>query len=54
MFLKTSTLNAPWTIVEANDKAFARVKVLQTLVDLLDKGLHKPVQESDKKPRKHK
>ena len=39
MFLKTSTLYAPWTIVEANDKAYARVKVLRTLVDLLDKGL---------------
>lgn len=33
MLLKTSTLFAPWTVVEANDKYFARVKVLRTVVD---------------------
>lgn len=35
MLLKTSTLTAPWTIVEGNDKYFARLKILRTLVDLL-------------------
>ena len=35
MLLKTSTITAPWTIVEGNDKWHARVKVLQTLVDKL-------------------
>jgi len=39
MLLKTSTLPAPWTVVEANDKYFARVKVLQTLVDAAAHGL---------------
>ncbi len=31
MILKTSTHRAPWTIVEANDKLFARVKVLRAV-----------------------
>ena len=32
MFDRTSTAEAPWTIVEADDKNFARVKVLETIV----------------------
>ena len=39
MILKTSTLYAPWTIVEANDKYFARVKVLETVVNELKQQL---------------
>ncbi len=35
MLVKTSTLKAPWTLVEGNDKRYARVKVMKTLVDLL-------------------
>ena len=35
----TDTGYAPWTIVEGNDKFFARVKVLRTVVDALKKGL---------------
>ncbi|MDX9992240.1 MAG: hypothetical protein RBS68_09345 [Anaerolineales bacterium] len=35
MVLKTSTPNAPWTLVEANDKLFARIKVLQTVAEKL-------------------
>ena len=35
MVLKTSTLTAPWTIVEGNDKNYARIKTLRTLVDTL-------------------
>ncbi len=31
----TSTVHAPWTLVEANDKNFARVKVLRTIVEAL-------------------
>ncbi|MFZ0791754.1 MAG: polyphosphate:AMP phosphotransferase, partial [Chromatiaceae bacterium] len=33
---RTSTSIAPWTLVEANDKYFARVKVLRTICDALD------------------
>ncbi len=43
MLLKTGTRTAPWTLVEGNDKHWARVKILSTLVDLLSKELgHKP------------
>jgi polyphosphate kinase 2 (PPK2 family) len=31
MLLKTSTPRAPWTVVEGNDKPYARVKVLRTV-----------------------
>ncbi len=40
MLLKTSTVSAPWTIVEGNSKGYARVKVLKTLVDRLSRELH--------------
>jgi len=33
MLLRTSTTYAPWVIVEANDKPFARLKVLETVID---------------------
>jgi polyphosphate kinase 2 (PPK2 family) len=39
MLLKTSTHGAPWTVVEANDKRHARVKVLQTVVEKLKREL---------------
>jgi polyphosphate kinase 2 (PPK2 family) len=45
MLLKTSTLTAPWTIVEGNDKWFARVKTLRTLVEALSKELDSPADE---------
>ena len=39
MLLKTSTYSAPWTVVEGNDKRFARIKTLRTLVDTLSREL---------------
>jgi hypothetical protein len=36
---RTSTGTAPWTIVESNDKYFARVKVLRTICERLEKEL---------------
>lgn len=39
MVERTSTAVAPWVLVEANDKKFARVKVLRTLVERLDAEL---------------
>ena len=39
MLLKTSTQRAPWTVVEGNDKYYARIKVLKTIVDKLEKEL---------------
>ena len=35
---RTSTSIAPWTLVEANDKRFARVKVLRTINDALERA----------------
>lgn len=42
MIERTSTGNAPWTLVESNDKNFARVKVIRTLCERLEAEL-KPV-----------
>lgn len=39
MLVKTSTLTAPWTIIEANDKFFARLKVLETVVENIKSNL---------------
>jgi polyphosphate:AMP phosphotransferase len=36
---RTSTSPAPWTLVEANNKYYARIKVLGTLCDALEKKL---------------
>ncbi len=41
MVEQTSTHRAPWTLVEANDKSFARIKVLRTVCDSLERGLDK-------------
>jgi polyphosphate kinase 2 (PPK2 family) len=35
MVLKTSTISAPWIIIEGNSKEYARIKVLKTIVDHL-------------------
>ena len=39
MIDRTSTEIAPWTMVEANDKYYARIKVLRTLCDAIVKAL---------------
>jgi polyphosphate:AMP phosphotransferase len=39
MVERTSTRVAPWTLVEANNKRYARLKVLKTLCDALDRAL---------------
>jgi len=41
MVERTSTKIAPWTLVEGNDKNFARIKVIRTLADALDARLKK-------------
>jgi polyphosphate kinase 2 (PPK2 family) len=41
MVARTSTSQAPWTIVEGNDKYHARIKVLDVLCDRLEKRLKK-------------
>jgi AMP-polyphosphate phosphotransferase len=39
MILKTSTDVAPWTLVESNDKHFARIKIMKTVADALEDAL---------------
>lgn len=39
MLVRTSTVNAPWVIVEGNDKFYARIKVLETVVNVLEERL---------------
>ena len=38
MLHKTSTENAPWYIIESNDKKYARIKVLRLIVKKLEKA----------------
>ncbi len=39
MLVRTSTSAAPWVIVEGNSKYYARIKVLQTVVEAMEKRL---------------
>jgi len=39
MIERTSTTQAPWTLVEAEDKNGARIKILQTLVERIETAL---------------
>ena len=39
MVERTSTDIAPWTLVEANDKRYARMKVLRTLTSAIEQRL---------------
>lgn len=41
MLLKTSTSYAPWIVVEANNKLYSRVKILETIADTLEKAVQK-------------
>lgn len=39
MIVRTSTMSAPWHIIEANSKLYARIKVLEIVVEALEKRL---------------
>ena len=57
MIEKTSTEIAPWTLVEANDKRHARVKVLDTLCEALEQACgaeESPRSAKQKKRKKHR
>ncbi len=41
MIERTSTRDAPWTLVEANDKAHARIKVLETACERLEAAIRR-------------
>ena len=39
MIAKTSTVTAPWNIIEGNDKKYARIKVMKLIIERLNKAL---------------
>jgi polyphosphate kinase 2 (PPK2 family) len=39
MIDRTSSEYAPWQLIEANDKYYARIKILKTVCELLEKKL---------------
>jgi len=39
MLVKTSTATAPWTLIEGNDKYWARARILAKLVNILSDGM---------------
>lgn len=41
MLQKTSTINAPWIVVESNDKRYSKIKVMKTIAEVLDRELKK-------------
>ncbi len=51
---RTSTGNAPWTLVEANDKNYARIKILRTLCERLEAALARSPKVARKKQRLHR
>ena len=54
MLERTSTVHAPWTIVEATDGRFARTKVVETLVDAIDRAIREKQPPEARKPEKAK
>jgi polyphosphate kinase 2 (PPK2 family) len=52
MLLKTSTFSAPWTIVEAMDGNWARIKVLRTVAETLVRELKYEPEDVDGRLRK--
>ena len=39
MLQKTNTTYAPWVILESNNKKYARIKALKTVIEMLEKKL---------------
>lgn len=39
MLIRTSTTNAPWTVVESNSKYYARIKALKTVIERCEEKL---------------
>jgi polyphosphate kinase 2 (PPK2 family) len=49
MVERTSTGDIPWTLVESNDKNYARVKILRTLCERIEAALHAADARSSKR-----
>jgi len=58
MFKLTDQELAPWDLVEAEDKRYARVKVIETVIDRIESGMRRvgvevPTHEGISAPRRH-
>ena len=51
MLERTSTAHAPWTVVEATQGRYARVKVVETVIDAIDNELRRREQHPKPKPQ---
>ncbi len=47
MLQKTSTENAPWFIIESNDKKYARIKTIRILIEALEKACDEQLAKGD-------
>jgi len=54
MLQKTSTVTAPWTIIEGNDKYWERVKTQRTVIEALAPELEKSVDDKTSHPPESK
>jgi AMP-polyphosphate phosphotransferase len=54
MIARTDSPHAPWTIVEATDRYFARIKVLETIITSLENRLGLPPSLGPKAKRRRK
>ncbi len=54
MVERTSTIDAPWTLVEGNSKRYGRLKVLRTVANALEQALDEPKAKGRNKKRKKK
>jgi polyphosphate:AMP phosphotransferase len=52
MLTKTSTPVAPWTIVESNDKYFARIKIMETVIRELEETISRTGKKNKKRSGK--
>ena len=54
MLVRTSTMYAPWIVVEGNNKYFARIKVLETVVAAIEERVKKAREAERSAGRKNK
>jgi polyphosphate kinase 2 (PPK2 family) len=51
---RTSTVIAPWTLVEANNKYYARIKVLKSLCEAIEAALKRAKKKRKKDKMKRR
>ena len=46
MLQKTSTRNAPWFIIESNDKKYARIRTLEIIIEHLERACRDRIEKT--------